>query len=143
MSRSGYSDDNDPWAHIRWRGQVASATRGKRGQRMFIELRDALDAMPNKRLITGDLEADGEVCTLGALGQARGIDMKDLDICDTEALGETFDVAHQLAAEVMWMNDDAWPYCFSDEDRWTRVRAWVDQQIRGDAAPEMQQNEKP
>jgi hypothetical protein len=30
MSRSGYSDDNDDVAL--WRGRVASATRGKRGQ---------------------------------------------------------------------------------------------------------------
>jgi len=31
MSRHGYSDDIDEWALIKWRGQVASAMRGKTG----------------------------------------------------------------------------------------------------------------
>lgn len=30
MSRSGYNDDIDNWQMIKWRGQVASAVRGKR-----------------------------------------------------------------------------------------------------------------
>ena len=47
MSRSGYSDDiDDNWAHIMWRGRVASSIRGKRGQAMLRELLAALDAMP-------------------------------------------------------------------------------------------------
>ena len=33
MSRSGYIDDmDDTWQFIKWRGQVASAIRGARGQ---------------------------------------------------------------------------------------------------------------
>jgi hypothetical protein len=35
MSRSGYSDDygdDEPWQLIMWRGAVASAFRGRRGQ---------------------------------------------------------------------------------------------------------------
>lgn len=62
MSRSGYTDDGDNVAM--WRGQVASATRGKRGQRFFRDLVAALDAMPEKRLIRDALEADGEVCAI-------------------------------------------------------------------------------
>jgi len=38
MSRSGYSDDCDVWALIRWRGAVKSAIRGARGQAMLREL---------------------------------------------------------------------------------------------------------
>ena len=38
MSRSGYSDDLDNWDLIRWRGQVSSAIRGKRGQGFLREL---------------------------------------------------------------------------------------------------------
>ena len=45
MSRSGYSDDCDTWPLICWRGAVASALRGRRGQQFLIELRDALDAI--------------------------------------------------------------------------------------------------
>ncbi|WP_256576270.1 hypothetical protein [Pseudomonas sp. KK4] len=71
MSRSGYSDDCENWSLICWRGAVNSAIKGKRGQAFLIELRDALDAMPVKRLTTNTLEADGEFCTLGALGDVR------------------------------------------------------------------------
>jgi hypothetical protein len=46
MSRSGYSDDHSEWDLIRWRGAVASAIRGKRGQAFLRELLVALDAMP-------------------------------------------------------------------------------------------------
>lgn len=54
MSRSGYADwCDDNWAMIRWRGAVASAVRGKRGQAFLRELATTLDAMPEKRLIGG------------------------------------------------------------------------------------------
>lgn len=53
MSRSGYTDDDDdPLATGRWRAQVRSAIRGKRGQAFLRELIAALDAMPEKALIT-------------------------------------------------------------------------------------------
>lgn len=81
MSRHGYSDDCEHVAM--WRGVVASATRGKRGQAFFRALVDALDAMPEKRLIAGLLEdAEGSVCALGCLGRARGIEPSSLDTCD-------------------------------------------------------------
>lgn len=59
MSRSGYVDDmdvDDALAHGRWRAQVASATRGKRGQKLLRDLLSALDAMPEKRLVAYELE---------------------------------------------------------------------------------------
>lgn len=127
MSRAGYSDDIDPWALIRWRGQVASATRGKRGQQFFRDLLAALDALPVKRLITGELEEDGEVCTLGALGLARGIDMLPIDPEEPEAVAAVFDIAQQLAREVMYMNDQ---YASgTPEDRFRIMRAWVAKQL--------------
>lgn len=45
MSRSGYNDYSiDNWDLIRWRGQVASAIKGKRGQAFLRELIEALVA---------------------------------------------------------------------------------------------------
>ena len=71
MSRSGYIDDfDDQWSLICWRGAVKSAIRGKRGQSFLRELRDALDAMPIKKLISDDLVRDGEVCAIGAVADA-------------------------------------------------------------------------
>lgn len=128
MSRSGYSDDLDALDLGRWRGQVAAATRGKRGQKFFRDLVVALDAMPEKQLVKSKLETDdGAVCALGALGRFRSIILEDLDTYDHEQLGEAFDIAHQLAQETMFVNDEH--YDDSDEERWQRVRAWAARQI--------------
>lgn len=61
MSRSGYGDgdDFDPLAVGRWRAQVRSATRGKRGQAFLKGILEALDAMPEKRLVRSVLVNDG------------------------------------------------------------------------------------
>jgi hypothetical protein len=110
MSRSGYSDDCDGWALIRWRGAVKQAINGARGQAMLRELVQALDALPEKRLASGSLvTAEGEYCTLGALGRARGMDMAPIDPEDREAVAKAFGVAEALAAEIMYLNDEEGP----------------------------------
>jgi len=107
MSRSGYCDDLDNWDLIRWRGAVASAIRGARGQAMLRELRDALDALPEKRLAADSLvTADGECCALGSLGVARGMDLEPIDPDDREGVAAAFGVAEALAAEIMFLNDE-------------------------------------
>lgn len=109
MSRSGYCDDfgdDDPLALGRYRAQVMSAIRGKRGQALLRELLTALDAMPDKRLVAGELEADGQFCALGVVGQARGLNLAAIDTYDVESLGPTFNIAEQLAREIMWVNDE-------------------------------------
>ena len=115
MSRSGYSDDCDGWALIRWRGAVTSAIRGKRGQAVLREIVEALDALPEKTLAANSLvSADVEFCTLGALGRARGMDMTRIDPDDRDSVASAFEVAEALAAEIMYLNDeivaDEWVY---------------------------------
>lgn len=124
MSRSGYSDDIDQWALIRWRGQVASAIRGKRGQQFLRDLVAALDAMPEKRLITNSLEEGGNVCAIGSVGKARGVDMTGLDPDDSETVAHAFNIADQLAREIVYENDEG-PYAETPEERWSRMRAWA------------------
>lgn len=84
MSRSGYSTDLDDWDLIRWRGQVASAIRGKRGQKFLVDLLAALDALPQKSLIVDELQEEGQVCAIGALGLSRGLDMSKIDPEDAD-----------------------------------------------------------
>lgn len=134
MSRSGYSYDCESWSLIRWRGAVNSALRGKRGQEFLIELRDALDAMPEKRLIAHELQSsDGCYCTLGVVGAKRGLDMTTIDPEDREAVSAAFGIAPAMAAEIVFMNDEADWYEDSPESRWTRMRRWVGEQITGSA----------
>lgn len=168
MSRSGYSDDfgdDDPLALGRYRAQVASAIRGKRGQTLLRELVAALDAMAEPRLVAGALEADGQFCALGAVGQARGLNLAAIDTYDVESLGGTFNIADQLAREVMWVNDDhvsewEWveveicgpmlphyphwgkhrqrvrvPNERAGFERWKEVREWATKNLAGQAAP--------
>lgn len=163
MSRSGYSDDygdDDPLALGRYRAQVNSAIRGKRGQALLRELLAALDAMPDKRLVAGELEAGGQFCALGVVGQARGLNLASIDTYDVESLGPKFNIAEQLAREIMWVNDDFvsnWRYVDVEicgplrpwdgryatirvaneragEQRWREVRAWVEKHIAKEAA---------
>lgn len=112
MSRSGYTEDiDDVLAYGRWRAAVLSATRGRRGQVLLKQLVDALDEMPDKRLYPGSFAtAEGEFCALGALAAARGIktdDLGDEEDCDPREVGDRFDIARALAAEIMFMNDEA------------------------------------
>ena len=131
MSRSGYSNDLDPRDLAMWRGQVTSAIGGKRGQAFLRELIEALDGMPEKRLIANVLRAYGEVCAIGSVGARRGIDLEALDPHDHEGLASVFGIAHQLVQEIEFMNDDE---CFgwgaSPEDRWKRMRAWAVQNLK-------------
>jgi hypothetical protein len=130
MSRAGYSDSLDRWDLIKWRGQVASAIRGKRGQTLLRALRDSLDAMPEKALITGDLiNVDGEVCVLGCLAKSRGMNVDEIDPDDPESVARAFDIAPQLAREIVYENDEC-GWNETPENRWKRMRAWVEKQIR-------------
>lgn len=147
MSRSGYSEDCEQWDLIRYRGAVKSAIRGKRGQAFLNEMLAALDAMPVKRLITdkliapdrvsfahwGLIEAES-VCAIGAVGNARNIDMSGIDPHDPETVAGKFGIADALAKEIVYENDEGWYGRETPEQRFIRMRAWVAGHIREQAA---------
>lgn len=119
-----------------WRGRVMSAIRGKRGQKMLIELRSALDAMPQKRLVSRALQRkDGDCCAIGAVCASRNIDYTehedddeyDLQELNSEIAG-SLDVAECLVQEIEYENDEG-AYDETPEQRWTRMRAWCDKHI--------------
>ncbi len=130
MSRSGYSEDCENLGL--WRGAVESAIRGKRGQAFLREMAAALDAMPVKELIAGEVVRDSEhVCAIGAVAVARGLDVEGIDVSDGDDVGKTFGVAGALAKEIAFMNDDDFGYAAETPAvRWKRMRAWVEVQLR-------------
>lgn len=133
MSRSGYNDDYDcdQWEMIMYRGRVASATRGKRGQALFKDILIGMNAMPCKRLVKDDLERmDGSVCAIGAAGKLRGVDMSNIDPEDPETVAGKFDVAECLAREIVWENDECGWRKETPEERFYRMRRWVRSQIK-------------
>jgi hypothetical protein len=133
MSRSGYSDDCDGWALIRWRGAVNSAIKGKRGQAFLRETLAALDAMPEKKLAADSLhdQVEGQFCTLGAVGAVRGIDMKPLEEADRDVIANAFGISEALAAEIMFENDEryGWMENNTPERRWSRMRSWIESHL--------------
>lgn len=164
MSRSGYYDEcDDQWAHIRWRGQVASATRGKRGQALLKGILAAMDAMPVKRLVTNVLVNDGyrgygwddpiivggdelvdewgrvmgmgEVCAMGAYAKAKGLDTSKVDPEDPPQVAALFDVAEPLVREIAYANDEMGFGNETPEARFIRMRKWIESLIIKEDAP--------
>lgn len=131
MSRSGYSDELDNWDLIRWRGAVASAIRGRRGQAFLRELADAMDAMPQKRLIAEELEADGEYCALGVVAAKRGLDIEHFDPYDYDKIAEAMSIPKALVCEIEYENDE-WGRHHTPEERWERMRQWVESQLKAE-----------
>lgn len=133
MSRSGYTEDGDcdsPF-YLLWPSIVERSIKGQRGQAFLKELLADLDAMPVKRLIEQALEDGGEVCAMGCIGRARGVDMSKLDPEDPDRIAKAFGIASTLVREIEFVNDD--DFTWKDEtpeNRWVRVRKWVVEQIR-------------
>lgn len=129
MSRSGYSDDYE--YGVLWEQAVIRAAKGYRGQHLLCKLRDALDAMPVKRLIQGVIKDHrGDVCAFGAL------DPNVVGDYEADELAKHFGIARALAADIVYMNDEiGWRE--TPEERWSRMRAWIDGLIRREPPPEV------
>lgn len=128
MSRSGYIDDfDDPNLINLYRGTVFRACKGKRGRAFLTELAKAMDAMPEKRLIENELiNEQGECCTIGVVCKSRGIDVSGIDVDDSELVGANVGIARSMAAEIEYLNDEDGPVDETPEQRWVRMRNWVE-----------------
>ena len=163
MSRSGYYDDSDDWlAHGRWRAIIASTIRSKRGQAFLKEMLAAMDALPEKRLIAGHLVVDGaagawdheiivggdtlidegsgpvaigDCCAMGAVALARGQDVAEVDPEEPEIVANVFGIHAAMAREIADRNDEG-PRKETPEQRFVRVRKWVESKISPEKAAE-------
>ena len=132
MSRSGYSDDCDDEGRLHlWRGAVDRAIAGKRGQAFLREMAAAMDAMPEKVLITDTIvDGDGDACAIGTVALARGLDVSTIDPEDPDQVAARFGIARALACEIAYLNDEGdYSYSETPAKRWTRMRKWVDEQL--------------
>lgn len=133
MSRAGYTDDfAGDWDLIRYRGAVASAIRGRRGQAFLRRMIEALDAMPEKRLVIETFwdRPRGEFCALGAV--ARHMHLPELSTDqerDHDFLAEAFDIAQAMVREIEFENDEAWVCSETPEARWARMRRWAESHL--------------
>jgi hypothetical protein len=135
MSRSGYCEDGD-YLDL-YRASVDRAIDGKRGQAFLKDLASAMDAMPVKRLIANELENEvGEICAIGAVCRARGLDISKIDYEEPEKVGKAVGIARSMAAEIEYENDEGGPPAWqtgkreTPEERWMRMRRWVEENIK-------------
>ncbi len=128
MGRSGYSDDYE-YGQL-WMESVERAIQGARGQQFMRDLLAALDALPEKRLIAEELQADGDVCALGSVGRLRGVDLKGIAPEAHRLLSQKFNIAPALVKHVEFVNDeDCAPRDETPEQRYQRVYEWAKRQI--------------
>ena len=144
MSRHAYSDECDEDVSNLWAGAVRQALSGRRGQTFLNEMLAALDALPEKRLINRYMGSGDNVCAISTVAAKRGVDLSDIDEWivaaenDEDEIGEDvfravskrLGIAPAMAAEIMYVNDEAGPHDETDEQRWARMRRWIVRQIR-------------
>lgn len=125
MSRSGYVEDCDNLEL--YRAAVDRALRGKRGQSFLRELVAALDVMPEKVLIAGELiNGAGGCCAIGVVCKARRMErIEDIDYFDPDSVARAIGVAGSMAAEIEYMNDEEGSVCETPAQRWVRMRKWA------------------
>ena len=136
MSRSGYGfeiDEFDGSGNL-YRANVDRALAGKRGQKFLKEMLVSLEALPKKRLLAEVMQQDDEVCAIGSVGLARGMDMSELDpeiypeMDFAVAISKAFKIAVPMAAEVMYYNDIRAKE--TPEERYIRMRNWIASHIK-------------
>jgi hypothetical protein len=143
MSRHGYRDDcwdDDNNIHIiNYRGAVASAFRGARGQAFMQEMLESMAALPTQELVAGELVGTTmtsyghwgmfEVpcaCALGSVALRRGMDVSNLDIEDYTAVAAAFGISEAMAREIMYENDE---YGVTDAARFSFIRRWIEGEL--------------
>lgn len=95
----------------------------------------ALDEMPEKKLISGELVGDSGVCAIGAVCKARGLDVSKIDYEDPDSVAKAVGISTPLAAEIEYMNDEYYGDCYysrgpeTTEHRWERMRNWIQENI--------------
>ena len=151
MDRAGYTedfDDEDGALRLgRWRGCVASATRGKRGQKFLKLALKALDQMQDKRLAanTFGVGEGGCMCLMSSIATetgraavlsdvARAGHVDEWGYCDDPVyahglLADAFDSASPLSQELVHLNDEG-PRHETPHQRWQRMRRTISQMVK-------------
>jgi hypothetical protein len=138
-----------------WQRAALNAIRGRRGQAFLRELKEALLALPEPRLIEGAVWREGEVCALGALALRRldqgqpircyghtmtsraeleeiGPDLED-ELGSME-LGMGMGMKQTMAWAIAYENDEGNPWPDeTPEARYRRVLRWVEGNLAAEA----------
>lgn len=131
MSRFSYTEDEDfPGQFYLWQGNCDRSMRSKKGQTELKVLREALLALPEKRLLLEALhdEKDG-VCAIGAYAKHKGVDILQCDPEDaTDEVGIDAGMPKMVAWKVVEMNDLMYDR-ETPEERYSKMLNWVESQL--------------
>lgn len=130
MSRINYSDNEEyPGQFELWQANCQRSLRGARGQRELRELEAALLALPEKRLIHGAAEENGEVCAIACYGQRKGVDLSKFHAySESDRIGVAGGMPRLVAWKVVEMNDEEFDR-ETPEQRYEKMFAWVRSQL--------------
>lgn len=129
--RISYSDEEDwPGQFELWQANCRRSLHGKHGQEELRALRDALLALPEKRLIYGLLDdEEGGVCAIGAYARHKGVDLSRFDPEDeSDEVGIAAGMPSLVAWKVVEMNDVEFSH-LTPEQRYEKMLAWVEREI--------------
>jgi hypothetical protein len=137
MSRCGYTDDYEyPQLCEQW---VSRATWGKRGQAMLRKLKQALEELPQKRLIADEFKTEqGEYCAIATLLEKEGKiqelqaqEYSDDDADQYEAneyVAGLLNVSPVLIRQIEFENDEMC-ICKTPEERYQYMLHWVNRNL--------------
>lgn len=137
MARINYSEDEQYAGQFElWQANVKRSLHGKKGQLALQVLKETLLALPEKRLIRGEIATEeGEVCAIGSVLVHRTPEEKRPELL--KELSEFDDYTTEIAPKdfprlVTWaiveMNDFELDWV-SPEQRYTRMLAWVEHNL--------------
>lgn len=103
MSRICWSEDEDyPGQFELWQSNCDRSLLGRRGQNALRELEAALLALPDKRLIAGELDNGDDCCAVGALARTKET---LIDSDDPEEVGIACGMPRLVAWKTVEVND--------------------------------------
>lgn len=129
--RINYTDEEDFSGQFElWQANCRRSLSGKKGQRELRELRAALLALPEKRLIHGEpVDESGDMCAIGVYGKHKGLDLSTFDAdYDNEEIGIAGGMPRLVAWKVVEANDMDFQY-LTPEARYIAMLAWVERQL--------------
>lgn len=131
VSRISYSEDEYyPGQFDLFQANCRRSLHGKQGQEELLVLKEALLAMPDKRLIHGSLvDEGGEVCAIGAYAKHKRLDLEKFDPEEkTDAVGVEAGMPRLVAWKVVEMNDMEFRH-LTPEARYIKTLEWIDTQL--------------
>ncbi len=154
--RLNYSDEEDFTGQFAlWDANCRRSLKGKAGQRELRELKTALLALPEKRLIKDALtDEQGGMCAIACYGKHKGVDLSKFDDEDeSDEVGIAGGMPRLVAWKVVALNDitldTVWEVAhgpverghgiykggialirdMTPEERYAAVLKWVNQQL--------------